>query len=193
MSELLVPPPPATFPSAGQPAGPDSTNLLRRPQMYAQEMGVAVDREAPFYYQGGRALPAVWIDRAVSTRHEQLSLRAGAGRGDCMMGSLCCGSRLDVFGQCVWARHDPARPAVCRPRNSAAHGTWARTSNSRRCCPTFAASEVGHPARNRAARQRGGQQKRRHLGAYFKVPEAIAHLSTFYHLHPGDVILYGHP
>ena len=55
----------------------------RNYEAHAKEMGVAVDREAPFYFtKAAEHYVASGIHGAVSARDEQLSLRDGARRGD---------------------------------------------------------------------------------------------------------------
>ena len=139
----------------------------RNYEAHAKEMGVAVDREAPFYFTKAAehyAPSGSTVPYPPGT--SQLSLRAGARRGDRrarVPRRRRPRPRLRVR-LCVRARHDPARPAVCRARAAPARGISARTSSNRRCCPrSFRRTEIGHPVRraDRAARQRRDQAELR--------------------------------
>ena len=56
-------------------------------------------------------------------------------------------------------------------------------------------SDIGHPTAGRIELRVNGEIKQSADISLLihKVPEVIAHLSTFYHLHPGDVIYTGTP
>jgi len=57
------------------------------------------------------------------------------------------------------------------------------------------ATEIGHPAAGPIELRVNGEVKQRAdiSQLIHKVPEVIAHLSTFYHLQPGDLIYSGTP
>ena len=57
------------------------------------------------------------------------------------------------------------------------------------------ANEIGHPAAGLIELTVNGELKQRAdiSQLIHKVPEVIAHLSGFYHLHPGDLIYTGTP
>jgi fumarylpyruvate hydrolase len=57
------------------------------------------------------------------------------------------------------------------------------------------AKEIGHPAKGRIELRVNGETKQSSdlSQLIHKVPEVVAHLSTFYHLQPGDVIYTGTP
>jgi fumarylpyruvate hydrolase len=57
------------------------------------------------------------------------------------------------------------------------------------------ATEIGHPAAGPIELRVNGEVKQRAdiSQLIHKVPEVIAHLSTFYHLQPGDLIYTGTP
>ena len=133
MSQLVFAAPPVvTAPVRGRSERVPIRRIFcvgRNYEAHAREMGVAVDREAPFYFtKAAEHYVRVRIDGAVSARHVQLSLRAGARRGDRGAGVPRAGAgrpRLCVR-LCVRARHDPARPAVCRARAAPALGSGQR-------------------------------------------------------------------
>jgi fumarylpyruvate hydrolase len=57
------------------------------------------------------------------------------------------------------------------------------------------AAEIGHPRDGAIELRVNGETKQRADISLLihSVPEIVAHLSTFYHLHPGDVIFTGTP
>ena len=57
------------------------------------------------------------------------------------------------------------------------------------------ATEIGHPSEGRIELRLNGETRQASDVSQLihKVPEVIAHLSTFYHLQPGDVIYTGTP
>jgi len=57
------------------------------------------------------------------------------------------------------------------------------------------ATEIGHPAAGRIELRVNGEPRQSGdiSELIHKVPEIIAHLSTFYHLQPGDLIYTGTP
>ena len=74
MSELVFPAPPVvTAPVRGRSERVPIRRIFcvgRNYEAHAKEMGVAVDREAPFYFtKAAEHYVAVGIDGAVSTRH----------------------------------------------------------------------------------------------------------------------------
>jgi fumarylpyruvate hydrolase len=61
--------------------------------------------------------------------------------------------------------------------------------------PVALASRIGHPVQGRIELKVNGavRQQADISELAWKVPELIAHLSTLYHLRPGDVIMTGTP
>ena len=79
MSQLLFPaPPPVVAAVRGRAEGFPIRRIFcvgRNYEAHAKEMGVAVDREAPFYFtKAAEHYVAVRFDSALSARYRQLSL-----------------------------------------------------------------------------------------------------------------------
>jgi len=170
----------------------------RNYEAHAKEMGVVVDREAPFYFTkaaehyvpSGSTAP---YPPGTNNYHYELELvvvigveafRVPADRALERVFGYACG--LDMTRRDLqFAAREQRRP-------------WdlgKDVEQSAVLSEIVPASECGHPAAglielrvNDEMRQSADISQLIH-----KVPEVIAHLSTFYHLHPGDVIYTGTP
>jgi fumarylpyruvate hydrolase len=202
MSDLLFPAPPAP---AAPVRGRTTRVAIRRIfcvgrtyEAHAREMGVPVDREAPFYFTkaaehyvpSGSTVP---YPPGTSNYHYEVELvvvigapafRIPADRAlDCVFGYAC---GLDM------ARRDLQQAA------REARRPWdlgKDVEQSAVLSEIVPAAEIGHPVAGRIELRVNGQVKQRAdiSQLVHKVPEVIAHLSAFYHLHPGDVIYTGTP
>jgi len=170
----------------------------RNYEAHAREMGVAVDREAPFYFTkaaehcvaSGSTVP---YPPGTSNYHYELELvvvigapafRVPAqGALDCVFGYAC---GLDMTRRDLqFAAREQRRP-------------WdlgKDVEQSAVLSEIVPATEIGHPTAglielrlNDEVKQLADVSQLIH-----KVPEIVAHLSTFYHLHPGDLIYTGTP
>jgi len=170
----------------------------RNYEAHAREMGVAVDREAPFYFTkaaehcvaSGSTVP---YPPGTSNYHYELELvvvigapafRVPAqGALDCVFGYAC---GLDMTRRDLqFAAREQRRP-------------WdlgKDVEQSAVLSEIVPAKEIGHPTAglielrlNDEVKQLADVSQLIH-----KVPEIVAHLSTFYHLHPGDLIYTGTP
>jgi fumarylpyruvate hydrolase len=170
----------------------------RNYEAHAREMGVAVDREAPFYFTkaaehyvpSGSTVP---YPPGTSNYHYELELvvvigapafRVAAGRAlDCVFGYAC---GLDMTRRDLQAAAREQR----RPWD-----LGKDVEQSAVLSEIVPASDIGHPAAGRIELRVNGEIKQNADISLLihKVPEVIAHLSTFYHLHPGDVIYTGTP
>jgi fumarylpyruvate hydrolase len=170
----------------------------RNYEAHAREMGVAVDREAPFYFTkaaehyvpSGSTVP---YPPGTSNYHYELELVvviggpafgvAAARALDCVFGYAC---GLDMTRRDLQsAAREQRRP-------------WdlgKDVEQSAVLSEVVPASDIGHPAAGRIELRVNGEIKQSADISLLihKVPEVIAHLSTFYHLHPGDVIYTGTP
>jgi fumarylpyruvate hydrolase len=170
----------------------------RNYEAHAKEMGVAVDREAPFYFTkaaehyapSGSTVP---YPPGTTNYHYELELvvvmgapafRAAADRAlDCVFGYAC---GLDMTRRDLQlAAREQRRP-------------WdlgKDVEQSAVLSEIVPASEIGHPSAGRIELRVNGEVKQSAdiSQLIHKVPEVIAHLSTFYHLHPGDLIYTGTP
>ncbi len=170
----------------------------RNYEAHAKEMGVAVDREAPFYFTkasehyvpSGSTVP---YPPGTSNYHYELELvavlgspafRVAADRAlDCVFGYAC---GLDMTRRDLqFAAREQRRP-------------WdlgKDVEHSAVLSEIVPASEIGHPRSGKIELRVNGEIKQSAdvSALIHKVPEIIAHLSTFYHLRPGDLIYTGTP
>ena len=170
----------------------------RNYEAHAREMGVAVDREAPFYFTKAAAhyVPSgstVPYPPGTSNYHYELELvvvigapafRVPAGAALAHVFGYACGldmTRRDLQN----AAKDQRRP-------------WdlgKDVEQSAVLSEIVPAAEIGHPEAGLIELRVNGDIKQSAdiSQLIHKVPEVIAHLSTFYHLHPGDVVYTGTP
>ena len=202
MSELLFPGPPVlAAPVRGRSGRIPIRRIFcvgRNYEAHAREMGVAVDREAPFYFTkaaehyvpSGSTVP---YPPGTTNCHYELELvavmgapafRVAAERAlDCVFGYAC---GLDM------TRRDLQSAARELRRPWDLGKDFEQSAVLSEIVP---ATEVGHPAAGRIELRVNGEIKQSAdiSQLIHKVPEVIAHLSTFYHLQPGDLIYTGTP
>jgi fumarylpyruvate hydrolase len=170
----------------------------RNYEAHAKEMGVAVDREAPFYFTkaaehyvaSGSTVP---YPPGTNNYHYEMELvavigasafRVAADRAlQCVFG-YSCGldmTRRDV--QLVAREHRRPWDLGKDVEQSAVLGE------------IVPASEIGHPSEGRIELRLNGETKQQSdlSQLIHTVPAIVAHLSTFYHLQAGDVIFTGTP
>jgi len=170
----------------------------RNYEAHAREMGVAVDREAPFYFTkaaehyvpSGSTVP---YPPGTSNYHYELELVVVIGAAafrvpaqgalDCVFGYAC---GLDM------TRRDLQSAAKEQRRPWDLGKDFEQSAVLSEIVP---ASEIGHPAAGRIELRVNGEPRQSGdiSELIHKVPEVIAHLSTFYHLQPGDLIYTGTP
>jgi fumarylpyruvate hydrolase len=170
----------------------------RNYEAHAREMGVAVDREAPFYFTkaaehyvpSGSAVP---YPPGTSNYHYEMELvvvigssafRVPAARALESVFGYACG--LDM------TRRDLQSAAKEQRRPWDLGKDFEQSAVLSEIVP---ASEIGHPAAGRIELRVNGEPRQSGdiSELIHTVPEIIAHLSTFYHLHPGDLIYTGTP
>jgi fumarylpyruvate hydrolase len=202
MSQLVFPAaPPVAAPVLGRSERVPIRRIFcvgRNYEAHAREMGVAVDREAPFYFTkaavhyvpSGSTVP---YPPGTNSYHHELELvvvigapafRVPAERAlECVFGYAC---GLDMTRRDLQAAAKEQR----RPWD-----LGKDVEQSAVLSEIVPATEIGHPATgliqlrvNGETRQSGDISQLIH-----KVPEVIAHLSGFYHLQPGDLIYTGTP
>src|SRR6185436_13014536 len=202
MSQLLFAAPPlVTAPVRGRSERVPIRRIFcvgRNYEAHAKEMGVAVDREAPFYFTkaaehyvaSGSTVP---YPPGTSNYHYELELvvvigapafRVAADRAlACVFGYA---GGLDMTRRDLqFAAREQRRP-------------WdlgKDVEQSAVLAEIVPASEIGHPAAGRIELRVNGEVKQSAdiSQLIHKVPDIIAHLSTFYHLHSGDLIYTGTP
>ena len=202
MNELLFPvPSPLTLPVRGRTQRVAIRRIFcvgRNYEAHAKEMGVAVDREAPFYFTKAAAhyVPSgSTVSYPPGTSNYQYELELVAVLGEpafrvpvdralsCVFGYAC---GLDMTRRDLQtAAKDQRRP-------------WdlgKDVEQSAVLSEIVPATAIGHPAAGRIElRVNGrGRQSGDISQLIHKVPEVIAHLSGFYHLHAGDLIYTGTP
>ena len=202
MSQLLFPAPPVSaVPVRGRPEHVPIRRIFcvgRNYEAHAREMGVAVDREAPFYFTKAaehyvRSGSTVAYPPGTSNYHYELELvavigasafRVPADRALEYVFGYACG--LDMTRRDLQlAAREQRRP-------------WDLGKDfeeSAVLADIVPAADIGHPREGRLElRVNGETRQSSDLSLLIHgVPEVVAHLSTFYHLHPGDVIYTGTP
>ncbi len=202
MTDYVLPPPPI---AAVPVLGTDSRFPIRRIfcvgrnyEAHAREMGMEVDREAPFYFMksaehyapsgAGIAYPP-----GTSNYHYEMELVVAIGAAgyalereralECVFGYAC---GLDMTRRDLqFAARDRKRP-------------WDLGKNFEDAAvvaPIVPVARCGHLARGRIELRVNGQIRQSSDISLLihDVPAIIADLSRFYHLQPGDLIYTGTP
>jgi fumarylpyruvate hydrolase len=202
MSQLLFPAPPVvTAPVRGHTSRVPLRRIFcvgRNYEAHATEMGVAVDREAPFYFTKAAAhyVPSgstVAYPPGTSNYHYELELVAVIGTAafrvpaeralECVFGYAC---GLDMTRRDLqFAAREQRRP-------------WDLGKDfeeSAVLAEIVPASDIGHPRAGHIELRVNGETKQSSDLSLLihDVAAVVAHLSMFYHLEPGDVIYTGTP
>jgi fumarylpyruvate hydrolase len=202
MSDLLFPAAPqVTAPVRGTSARIPIRRIFcvgRNYEAHAREMGMPVDRDAPFYFTksalhytpSGSTIP---YPPGTNDYHYELELVAVIGRSayrvpasealECVIGYAC---GLDMTRRDLqFVAREQKRPWDLGKdvEGSAVLGEIAL------------ARDIGHPASGTIElRVNGDVKQQSDLSLLIHgVPDVVAHLSTFYHLEPGDLIYTGTP
>lgn len=202
MSELVFPAPPVmTAPVRGRSGRVPIRRIFcvgRNYEAHAREMGVAVDREAPFYFTkaaehcvpSGSTVP---YPPGTNSYHYELELvvvigapafRVPADRAlECVFGYAC---GLDMTRRDLQAAAKEQR----RPWD-----LGKDVEQSAVLSEIAPATEIGHPTAGLIELRVNGETRQSADVSQLihKVPEVIAHLSGYYHLQPGDLIYTGTP
>ncbi len=202
MSQLLFPAAPAaTLPVRGRQERIPIARIFcvgRNYEAHSREMGVAVDREAPFYFTkyAGHYVPSgstVSYPPGTSNYHYEMELVAVIGRPafripvdralDCVFGYAC---GLDMTRRDLQlAAREQRRP-------------WdlgKDVEESAVISEIVPATDCGHVHEGAIELRLNGETKQQSDLSLLihDVAKVVAHLSTFYHLQPGDVIFTGTP
>ena len=202
MSQFVFPPPsPAAAPIRGRAERFPLRRIFcvgRNYEAHAREMGVAADREAPFYFTKASEHYApsgstIAYPPGTGNYHYEMELVVAIGtsgfripEGEALghvFGYACC---LDM------TRRDLQSAAKEKQR------PWDIGKDVEQSAVLGAiapASETGHIARGRIELRVNGQQKQSADVSQLihSVAAIIAHLSQYYHLQPGDLIYTGTP
>jgi fumarylpyruvate hydrolase len=202
MRDYLFPPPPV---SAVAIDGDGRLFPVRRVfcvgrnyEAHAKEMGVKVDREAPFYFTKGRdAIVAsgatVAYPPGTSNYHFEMELVVAIG-GDAWKTSEDT-ARSAIFGYACgldMTRRDLQLAARAQQR------PWdlgKDFEDSAVISPIAPAARIGHPFSGRLELAVNGATKQSSDLSFLIWPPLtlVAHLSNFYHLQAGDLIYTGTP
>jgi fumarylpyruvate hydrolase len=170
----------------------------RNYEAHAREMGAVADREAPFYFTKS---PAHYVPSGSRVKyppgtgdcHYEMELvviigapafRVGAAQAlECVFGYAC---GLDMTRRDLQASAKEQRRPWDLAKDFEASAVLGDIAP---------AAEIGHPRAGRIELRVNGETKQDSDLALLvhPVPAVIAHLSTFYHLQPGDVIYTGTP
>ncbi|WP_157219789.1 fumarylacetoacetate hydrolase family protein [Flavisphingomonas formosensis] len=165
---------------------------------HAREMGGNPEREAPFFFAkpadavvpGGGTLP---FPLATADLHHEIELVVALGGGGI---DIPVGQALDcVFGYAVGL--DMTRRDLQAEAKKAGR-PWALAKGFDESCPIspiVPASRIGHPDRGRIELKVNGaiRQQGDLADMIWPVAEAIAYLSRFVALAPGDLLMTGTP
>ena len=202
MSELVFPAPPViAAPVRGRSGRVPIRRIFcvgRNYEAHAREMGVAVDRDAPFYFTkaaehyvpSGSRVP---YPPGTNSYHYELELVVAIGAPafrvpaddalECVFGYAC---GLDMTRRDLQAAAKEQR----RPWD-----LGKDVEQSAVLSEIVPATEIGHPTAGLIELRVNGETRQSADVSQLihKVPEVIAHLSGYYHLQPGDLIYTGTP
>ena len=202
MSEFLFPPPP---PVAAAIRGSARRFPVRRIfcvgrnyEAHAREMGVAVDREAPFYFTKAseHCAPSgstIAYPPGTGSYHYEMELVVALGKAGFRIAE---DQALEhVFGYACgldMTRRDLQAAAKEKQRPWDIGKDVEQSAVLGEIVP---AAEIGHPDRGRIELRVNGQTRQSaDLSLLIhSVAAVIAHLSQYYHLQPGDLIYTGTP
>lgn len=202
MSEYSFPPPP---PVAAAIRGRAERFPIRRIfcvgrnyEAHAKEMGVAADREAPFYFTKASAHvvasgTTVPYPPGTSNYHYEMELVAAIGRAGFRIAEA---QALDhVFGYACgldMTRRDLQAAAKDKQRPWDIGKDVEQSAVLGDIAP---AAEIGHPDQGRIELRVNGQSRQSSDLSLLihSVAAVVAHLSQYYHLEPGDLIYTGTP
>ena len=170
----------------------------RNYEAHAREMGVAVDREAPFYFTKAAAdyVPSgatVPYPPGTQNYHYEMELVVAIGKAGFRIAE---GQALDhVFGYACgldMTRRDLQLAAREQRRPWDLGKDFEQSAVLSGIVP---AAQCGHPDKGAIELRVNGQTKQSSDLALLihGVPALLAHLSRYYHLEPGDLIYTGTP
>jgi fumarylpyruvate hydrolase len=202
VSQFVFPPPsPAAAPIRGRAERFPLRRIFcvgRNYEAHAREMGVAADREAPFYFTKASEHYApsgstIAYPPGTGNYHYEMELVVAIGKSGFRIPE---GEALGhVFGYACgldMTRRDLQSAAKEKQRPWDIGKDVEQSAVLGEIAP---ASEIGHPDRGRIELRVNGQVKQSAdvSDLIHGVPAVIAHLSGFYHLRPGDLIYTGTP
>jgi len=202
VSQFVFPPPsPAAAPIRGRAERFPLRRIFcvgRNYEAHAREMGVAADREAPFYFTKASEHYApsgstISYPPGTGNYHYEMELVVAIGTSGFRIPE---GEALGhVFGYACgldMTRRDLQSAAKEKQRPWDIGKDVEQSAVLGEIAP---AADIGHPARGRIELRLNGQVKQSAdvSDLIHGVPAVIAHLSGYYHLRPGDLIYTGTP
>jgi len=202
VSQFVFPPPsPAAAPIRGRAERFPLRRIFcvgRNYEAHAREMGVAADREAPFYFTKASEHYApsgstISYPPGTGNYHYEMELVVAIGTSGFRIPE---GEALGhVFGYACgldMTRRDLQSAAKEQQRPWDIGKDVEQSAVLGEIAP---AADIGHPARGRIELRLNGQVKQSAdvSDLIHGVPAVIAHLSGYYHLRPGDLIYTGTP
>jgi fumarylpyruvate hydrolase len=198
---VFTPPPPAAAPVRGRAERFPIRRIFcvgRNYEAHAKEMGVAADREAPFYFlkaaehyvASGATVP---YPPGTKNCHHEMEMVVAIGKGGFRIPEA---QALDhVYGYACgldMTRRDLQSAAKDKQR------PWDLGKNFEQSAvlgEIATAADVGHPSHGAIELRVNGATKQSSdiSDLIHGVPAIVAHLSQFYHLQPGDLIYTGTP
>ena len=170
----------------------------RNYEAHAKEMGVAADREAPFYFTKAAehytpSGSTIAYPPGTSNYHYEMEFVVAIGKSGFRIAE---GQALDhVFGYACgldMTRRDLQSAAKEKQRPWDIGKDVEQSAVLGDIAP---AAEIGHPDHGRIELRVNGQPKQSGdiSQLIHGVPAVIAHLSQYYHLQPGDLVYTGTP
>lgn len=202
MTAYLFPPPAAiAAPIRGRAERFPITRIFcvgRNYEAHAKEMGVAVDREAPFYFTKAASayVPSgaeIAYPPGTENYHYEMELVVAIGKPAFRVATEAA---LDaVYGYAAgldMTRRDLQLAARAKQRPWDLGKDFEQSAVLGEIVPV---AETGHPASGAIdLRVNGETRQSSDLSLLiWSVPELVAHLSRYYHLQPGDLIYTGTP
>jgi fumarylpyruvate hydrolase len=170
----------------------------RNYEAHAKEMGVAVDREAPFYFTKAASdySPSgatIAYPPGTQNYHYEMEFVVAIGKGGFRIATA--DALNHVFGYACgldMTRRDLQLQAREKQRPWDLGKDFEQSAVLSEIVP---AADIGHPSGGKIELSVNGTVKQSSdLGLLIHpVPALIAHLSTYYHLQPGDLIYTGTP
>ena len=201
MTHLFTTPPIPSIPVLGESATYPIRRIFcvgRNYAAHAAEMGIAVDREKPFYFTkspasailSGASAP---YPSGTTNYHHEMELAVAIGAPAFKVSVADAMSRVYGYGCALdMTRRDLQLSERAHQR------PWdlgKDVENSAVFAPITKAADFGEIAAQRIHLSVNGviKQDATLTELIWSVPEIISHLSGFYHLQPGDLIMTGTP
>lgn len=202
MTQYLFPPPTVVSASVRGSAGRFPINRIfcvgRNYEAHAKEMGVAVDREAPFYFTKGAGdyVPSgltVRYPPGTSNYHYEMELVVAIDKAGFQIVEEDALSH--VFGYACGLDMTRRDLQLQARENRRPWDIGKDFEESAVLSEIVPAADIGHPHSGRIQLKVNGETKQSSDLSLLihPVPALIAHLSRYYHLQPGDLIYTGTP